>query len=129
MTAKLGRSRTGDPSERHSATRAPVQPSKTSIFNRLDKTGATEALSNGFGPAPARLKILIGTPKRLEIAVNRTKQNAEVISNRNKNATLAIDDLAGAHARIENLAHNLDAAPRNPRGRPNLTKEHFNAGR
>ena len=129
MTAKLGRTRTGDPSERHSATRAPVQPSKASIFNRLDKTGATEALSNGFGLAPARLNILIGTSTRLEIAVNRTKQNAEVISNRNKIATFAVADFARDYNRIENLAHNRDFAPRNLRSRPNLTEEHSHAGR
>src|SRR5208282_3931093 len=47
--------------------------------------------------AAAGFQYLIGTPKRLEIGATRTKQNFEVISNRDKNATPAKRDQTTGH--------------------------------
>jgi|SRR5208282_389608 len=115
---KLDLTRPGLPPGSHFRRHARVKRTKASICNRIDRTGAAEARSYGFGPAPARLKILIGTPKRLEIALSHTKQITEAISNRDKNATRSKFDLAGTVAMPENL-----------RGQRALTEEHLDAGR
>jgi hypothetical protein len=68
-------------------------------------------------------RFLIGTPKQLEIGVNRTKRNTAVISNRDKNTTPsnAICPL------IEGLAGGPSASRSGRHRRPGLSHHHLSS--
>src|SRR5208282_3323159 len=97
---KLDLTRAGLAPRRDSAFRARLKSGEQNSCNHLDKGGAPESPYSRFGTASAPVKNLIGTPKRLEIAVSHSKQNTEVISNRDRITTPSKFDLAGIVAHV-----------------------------
>lgn len=99
-TDKLDRTRASDATQRQAAPRARLERTKRSLCNHLHGNRAAETIKTRFGPASSRAKILIGTPRRLEIALPRTKQTIELISNRDKNHSSADSDITGTFAHV-----------------------------